>query len=67
MRTIAVERQKEVRSDRAKAWEGSRIRLKGRWLEAAGFKPGMRVKVNVLAPGLVQLQTEGVSYHESIY
>lgn len=60
MRTIAVERMSEARSDRqGKAWTGARIRLKGQWLEAAGFKPGLRVKIVILAPGIVQLQTEG--------
>ena len=32
------------------------IRLKGKWLAAAGFPPGSRVEVKVLANGLIQLR-----------
>lgn len=35
-------------------WRGGmkpKIRLSGRWLERAGFKPGHRVEVHVKEPG----------------
>lgn len=40
-------------------WRGlikPKIRLAGRWLEHAGFKPGERVQVTCLAPGLLELR-----------
>ena len=33
-----------------------RIRLSGKWLESAGFKPGHRVTVNEIKPGELNLQ-----------
>ena len=32
-----------------------KIRLTGRWLERAGFKPGHRVEVRLLEPGTLAL------------
>lgn len=34
------------------------IRLVGKWLARAGFKPGGRVHVHVLADGILQLEVE---------
>jgi hypothetical protein len=34
-----------------------KIRLTGRWLENAGFKPGNRVVVHCIAPGIIELRT----------
>ena len=34
-----------------------KIRLVGRWLESAGFKPGQHVEVVCLAPGLLELRS----------
>jgi hypothetical protein len=39
-------------------WRGKvnpRIRLNGQWLERAGFKPGNRVEVRFLQPGILTL------------
>jgi hypothetical protein len=33
-----------------------KIRLMGRWLERAGFKPGNRVQVTCIAPGIIELR-----------
>jgi hypothetical protein len=33
-----------------------KIRLKGYWLERAGFKPGHRVEIHSLQPGELMLQ-----------
>jgi hypothetical protein len=33
-----------------------KIRLSGRWLEQAGFKPGHRVKVELSLPGILTLR-----------
>jgi hypothetical protein len=34
-----------------------KIRLMGRWLERAGFKPGDRVHVVCVAPGVIELRS----------
>ena len=42
-------------------WVGSvkpKIRLMGRWLERAGFKPGERVRVTHIAPGVIELRSQ---------
>ena len=42
-------------------WKGSvkpKIRLQGNWLERAGFKPGHRVSVKCVAPGILELRTQ---------
>ena len=33
-----------------------KIRLSGKWLERAGFKPGHRVELSWIAPGLLTLR-----------
>ena len=41
-------------------WKGltkPKIRLMGRWLERAGFKPGNRVRVTHVAPGVIELRS----------
>ena len=41
-------------------WKGklrSKIRLKGLWLEQAGFKQGNYVRVECVAPGIIQLHS----------
>jgi hypothetical protein len=41
-------------------WKGlikPKIRLIGRWLERAGFRPGNRVHVTCLAPGVIELRS----------
>ena len=43
-------------------WKGlmkPKIRLMGRWLERAGFKPGSRVHVTCVAPGVIELRSPG--------
>jgi hypothetical protein len=42
------------------AWKGvikPKIRLTGRWLERAGFKPDTHVRVQCLAPGVIELRS----------
>lgn len=42
------------------AWKGlikPKIRLMGRWLEKAGFKPGTRVQVVFVSPGVIELRS----------
>ena len=42
------------------AWQGvlkPKIRLIGRWLEQAGFKPGGQVQVHCVAPGILELRS----------
>ena len=41
-------------------WKGltkPKIRLTGRWLERAGFKPGYHVHVTCMAPGVIELRS----------
>ncbi len=41
-------------------WKGRikpKIRLRGNWLERAGFKPGHRVNVKCVAPGVIELRS----------
>jgi Toxin SymE, type I toxin-antitoxin system len=43
-------------------WKGlikPKIRLTGRWLEEAGFRPGSRVHVTCIAPGVIELRSCG--------
>ena len=37
-----------------------KIRLTGRWLENAGFKPGHRVEIQFIEPGKMMLQLVAV-------
>ena len=38
-----------------------KIRLIGRWLERAGFRPGNHVHVTCIAPGVIELRSPDVS------
>ena len=45
-------------------WKGlikPKIRLMGHWLERAGFRPGNRVHVSCVAPGVIELRSPDVS------
>ncbi|HXT10545.1 MAG TPA: SymE family type I addiction module toxin [Candidatus Angelobacter sp.] len=49
-------------------WAGKikpKIRLKGNWLERAGFKAGGRVKVTSLTVGVMELRCEDVGSRET--
>jgi hypothetical protein len=42
-------------------WKGKvkpKIRLQGKWLERAGFKPGNRVSVTCIATGVMELRSD---------
>ena len=44
-------------------WKGHmkpKIRLMGRWLELAGFKPGDHVHVTCVSPGIIELRSPDV-------
>ncbi len=53
VRTLQIEEE----GDPWKAPIKPKIRLLGRWLERAGFKPGNRVQVTCIAPGLIELRS----------
>lgn len=55
VRTLQI----EAEGDRWKGLIKPKIRLMGRWLEAAGFPPGHRVQVTCVAPGVIELRTPG--------
>ena len=45
-------------------WKGHtkpKIRLMGLWLDRAGFKPGNRVQVICVAPGVIELRSNEVA------
>ena len=45
-------------------WKGDikpKIRLKGNWLERAGFKHGQRVNVRCVANGILELRSKDVA------
>ncbi|MEW6156569.1 MAG: SymE family type I addiction module toxin [Verrucomicrobiota bacterium] len=48
-------------------WKGikPKIRLMGRWLEGAGFKPGGRVQVTCVAPGIIELRSAEPTLNEA--
>jgi hypothetical protein len=43
-----------------------KIRLMGRWLEQAGFKPGTHVIVKSLAPGIIELRSDDVTVETNL-
>lgn len=44
-----------------------KIRLMGRWLEQAGFKPGTRVSVTCRAPGIIELRSEAAMANDTAH
>ena len=53
VRTLKIEADGDL-------WKGlikPKIRLMGRWLEQAGFRPGHRVQVTCVAPGVIELRS----------
>jgi hypothetical protein len=36
-----------------------KVRLKGKWLQAAGFNPGAHLELTVIAPGVIELRVCG--------
>ncbi|MCX6630026.1 MAG: SymE family type I addiction module toxin [Candidatus Solibacter sp.] len=53
VRTLQI----EAEGDRWKGLIKPKIRLMGRWLEQAGFRPGLRVQVTCVAPGVIELRS----------
>ena len=50
-------------------WRGRvipKIRITGRWLERAGFKPGNRVEIQVSEPGTLTLRFVDLSSADNI-
>jgi hypothetical protein len=47
------------------AWKGlikPKIRLMGRWLERAGFKPHHHVSVTCVSPGVIELRSTDATH-----
>lgn len=62
MKTTEPERTLKI-EESGDSWRGlikPKIRLMGRWLERAGFKPGQRVQVTCVAPGVLELRCPDV-------
>ena len=53
VRTLKI----EAHGDSWKGLTKPKIRLIGRWLERAGFRPGNRVHVTCVAPGVIELRS----------
>ena len=53
VRTLKIEEDGDYFAGRIKP----KIRLSGRWLERAGFKPGTRVLVKCLGQGVIELRS----------
>ena len=49
-------------------WKGikPKIRLIGRWLERAGFRPGHRVQITFVAPGIIELRSSDAEHGETM-
>jgi hypothetical protein len=54
VRTLKIEEE----GDRFRGRVKPKIRLMGRWLERAGFKPGTRVSIRCLGSGVMELRSE---------
>jgi hypothetical protein len=52
VRTLQI----EAEGDFCKGLIKPKIRIMGRWLEQAGFKPGYRVQVTCVEPGVIELR-----------
>ena len=61
VRTLKIEEDGDFFRRRTKP----KIRLMGRWLEQAGFKPGTRVCVTCMAPGVIELRSDACMVHET--
>lgn len=46
----------EAEGDRRAGLIKPKIRLTGRWLERAGFKPGERAQITCVRPGVLELR-----------
>lgn len=60
-RTLKIEEEGDF-------WRGKtkpKIRLKGLWLQQAGFQPGNRVNVNCVAHGVLELRSTFLPQDES--
>lgn len=53
IRTLKI----EAEGDRYRSPPKPKIRLLGRWLERAGFKPGCRVSVTCVCQGKIELHS----------
>ena len=53
VRTLKI----EPHGDFSKGLIKAKIRLIGRWLEEAGFRPGHHVRVTCVAPGVIELRS----------
>ena len=49
--------QVEIEGDNWRGIRKPKLRIMGYWFERAGFKPGTRVQVTCLAPGVMELRS----------
>jgi hypothetical protein len=56
----------EADGDRWKSTVRPKIRLLGRWLEKAGFRPGTHVHILCLAPGVIELRSSDLPIPDDV-
>ena len=56
-RTLKIEAEGDYHYGKVKP----KIRLSGKWLEKAGFKPGRRISVQCVADGVMELRSENAA------
>ncbi len=61
VRTLKIEED----GDRFRGRIKPKIRLMGLWLERAGFRAGTRVRVTCVAPGIIELRSDGYTENEA--
>lgn len=63
VRTLKIEED----GDPFKGLMRPKIRLMGRWLEQAGFKPGTQVSVTCRAPGIIELRSDAAMPDDTMH
>lgn len=61
-RRIKLEEAINERMDKCERYHQSRVpkvRLSGKWLQAAGFNPGTHLDLTVISPGVIELRVCG--------
>jgi hypothetical protein len=54
-RTLKIEERGDYSSDRTFPM----VRLRGKWLQAAGFPPGERLTLTLVSPGVIEMRVCG--------
>lgn len=66
-RRITIEEHDPDGNGYAKRAAASKIRLKGRWLQDAGFPPGATVQITVVSRGVIEIRLNGIQAQDGQY